>query len=218
MTLARQLQRLVPALSVRERFLVALREYKADQGITVNISDLTPVQREQYQEYARYCVAINNILGSHAELYERQAGFLNDHIERQIRILESSAAELEEELGIPREEMSWRRIRSKENLSVPAYLRGLAFQLRSQLVLEVDGLWQMVRAIETVWLEAEEELGEDPVHTSVREHAFRAKELLSAARSRLGIKKRPPEPTAELVEQAREIVRKSARLQVLQDP
>ena len=217
MTLAGRLGRLLPALSVRERFLVALRDYKSDREISASIADLAPAHRSEYQDYARFVVALNNTLGTYVGVYASQAAFLEDHVEIQLEILNNAASFLEEQEGLPREEVSRRTLRRKKEVTVPAYLRGLAFRLQEQLLFELDWVWAGLRAIELVWSEAEQELGEDPVHPTTRDSLAKAKELVSASRSRLGARKKPKEPAAEMVEQGRRLVRQSARLQELQD-
>lgn len=217
MTLAGRLERLVPALSVRERFLVALREYKSDQKVSVNTADLPAGPKSEYQDYARFVVALNNILSHYADVYAHQARFLQEHVEIQLEILNNAASLLEEKEGLPKEEVSWRTFRSGKEVTVPTYLRGLSFRLREQLLIELGWVWQGLRAIELVWLEAEQELGEDPIHPTSRDLLTNAKELVAASRSRLGARRKPREPGSEMIEEAWRLVRSSARLQSLQD-
>jgi hypothetical protein len=108
-------------------------------------------------------------------------------------------------------------LRRKEPVTVPAYLRALVLNLRSQLLLDTEGIGQGIEAVDRVWSEAAEELGEDPVHPTTRAALAEARGLATAMRVRNGARRRPKAPPAEMVEQARGIVRQAAKLEELQE-
>ena len=175
------------------------------------------MQRQQYLDYVHFSVALNNNLGAYVEVYAAHLSFIQDQVEDCVETLEKGAGILEEEHGIPREKVSRRTVYSNKEVSVPTYLRGLAFRLRGKLQAEVDQIGQGLRAIEIVW-------GEGEARSLVRTRSTRqsapgmqsARELLEEARSQLSMRKRQPEPGPEMVEQTRQMVRLASGLQVLE--
>ena len=130
-------------------------------------------------------------------------------------MLEQAAAQLEEMYEVPREDVPLRGFRSRESITVPAYPRCLATELKRQLLREVEAVWKEIRAIEIVFGEVEQELGDDPVHPSIRQTAGKAKALIESLRATLGGKGRLPEPGAE-IEITRAWVRRSDQIQEME--
>lgn len=211
MTLIARLARLEPALSVRERFLIALRDYREGKATDPTVSRLEQADRPEYDRYARLVVALNERLGGFAWMLQ-QAGSWIGHDLDIAEVLEQAAAQLEEKESIPREEPT-KRWRKRQEVTVPLFLRGTALDLREMVVARVDDALQNLGAIEAVWYEAEAELGDDPVHPEVRTRAAECRQTMLDLRRSAGARKRLPEAVEDLIETMRCQAREAAGLE-----
>jgi len=210
-SLMKRLERLEPALSVRERFLIALRDYQEGKATDPNVTRLEQADRPEYDRYARLVIASNERLGGFAWMLKQQAAW-NEHDLDIVVVLEAAALQLEEQESLPREEPT-KRWRKRQEVTVPFFLRGTALELREMVLARVDDALQNLGAIEAVWSEAEDELGADPVHPEVRGRLADCRKALLDLRQRAGTKKRVLGPPAEMVESMRQQLRDAAGLE-----
>jgi hypothetical protein len=94
---------------------------------------------------------------------------------------------------------------------IPAFLRGLAAELRSDMAADVRQRWQELRALETVWAELAGDFdGVNPVTPELRAFCDDTKARLKVLASELGVK-RLPEPEAAQLTALREEADRSFR-------
>ena len=105
------------------------------------------------------------------------------------------------------------RDRQEETVTVPEFLRGLVGELRTDLRRELSLRWRELRALETVWAEIAEEFDGEPVtDASARKLAAEAKTKLqevARALAPVGYTPRLPAPSADFVDQVREVVKQA---------
>jgi len=197
--LARRLERLRPALSVKERFLMALDQYKNGSRFAVDLSDLSPAQHDEYMGYARLVVAFNLMGGTFLPLVSWRAGCLAGDL-NSVANLEEAACELERAAGLPLQKPPkyWRK--HKGEIAVSAFLRGLADEQRAFLTREADRLWLELEAVRELHEEALSQIGEDPAQPATASAAAEASLAVSELRARLGLKK-APRPDAAITRQ-----------------
>jgi hypothetical protein len=130
MSLAARLGRLTPALTGKERALLALRARNAGQTPDPELRPgMTPEASREYNRYAALIHVANAELGMLCTVLAYQVECLEAQAER-VLLLEEAAALLVKDLGETLEESRVRNWRSRKQVTVPVFLRGLAAELR----------------------------------------------------------------------------------------
>jgi hypothetical protein len=192
--LTNRLRRLTPELTAKERAVLVLRAVNAGEEPDPEI--LATMPREQNREFDRYAglsYVANGELGALCRAIQSQVEGL-DAQRLQIEELERAAALLEEEFGLEKQGRlrGWRR---KESVTVPEFLRGLALELRDEIV------WNEI---------AQEFDGEDPVHAELRQRAADTGELARSLAFQVGRRRRSlPRPSDEITAEVRDLVDRS---------
>jgi hypothetical protein len=202
MSLARRLERLRPALSAKELFLIALEQYKNGPRVDVDLGGLTPTQHREYMDYARLVVGFNLTAGTFLPLIGWRAECLNHDLDRAAVIAEA-AQQMQEKEGtrarVP--PGNWRQLTS--DISVQDFLRGLEREQRDLMREQADSLWLELDAMRQLRDEATDLLGEDPAQPATAEAGEQARAAVESLRQRLGLKRRPL-PNPAVVRQYRE--------------
>ena len=203
-----RLGKLAPALSAKERFLLALRAHNAAEPEDPDIRRTMPrSQVRAFNRFAHLAYIANATLGPvlfalsvHAEGIE--------YAHQRLGILDRAAAQLETEHS-----EEWEQERAKGMVTVLEFLRGLAKELRTDIRRELSLRWRELRALETVWAEIAEEFDGEPVtDPSVRKLADEIRTKLQAIAKMLeaeGQALRLPKPSADFVDQVREAVQQA---------
>jgi len=197
MTIANRLGKLTPALTGKERAILAIRaqnEGRQPDPELLKISD--PAQRRQYDRYIGLGYVASAELGMLCYAIKGQAEHAANQAHAFEVIEEASgilAADLAEEVDA-KKVRAWRK---QKTVTVPEFLAGLALEVRESAVAELVTRWKELQALERVWeaLRAEFD-GEDPVVPEVRALADAAAATLRELAVRYRIK-RLPEPEQE---------------------
>jgi hypothetical protein len=203
LTLLKRLERLTPALSVRERFLMALTEYKAGVRPAVDLHDLSPAERDEWHSYTGSVSGINFLLSVLAPLVERRVQWLECDLAR-IDVIDENADELEGRYNEPRVDLprNWRKLKE---VTAPGVLRALAREQRDDVARAATGLLEELEAAQAVAGEVAQAVGEGVLRSEIESEVRRAEEAVGGLRSQLGLS-RPPRLNAAFTEQFRQVV------------
>jgi hypothetical protein len=199
----KRLERLAPALSVKERFLMALDEYRASRQPAVDLRDLSPAELEEWHAYTGPVMGVNLLLSALAPVVEARVRWLELDLAR-IDAIDEVAEELERRYDEPRVELprNWRKLRE---VTAPAVLRALAREQREALAQAATELLQELEAAQAVGVELAKAVGQEIVRTVAEDEVRSVHEAVRALRSRLGLT-RPPRPNAAFTEHFRQVV------------
>jgi hypothetical protein len=207
--LSGRLTRLTPALTAKERAILALRAHNS--GIELDPDVRGKMPRDQVREYNRYAAlayiacselgALCLVIASHVDCLDNQC--------RQFEMLEEAGGIIAADLG---EEVDKRRVRGwrkKASVTVPQFLAAVAEDLRREVHEGLVLRWQEIRAVEVVWDEVALEFdGEDPVAPELRAKAAEVKTALLDLNRRIsGARARTlPEADKAAITRMRELV------------
>lgn len=205
-SLEARLDKLAPSLSAKERILLLLQADHAGAPEDPDIRRTMPVsQRRAFNRYAHLVYAVNAQLWSTLMALAAIVDNLEYGLER-FGLLDEAARILEEDYAkalAPHE--------AAGEFTVPMFLRDLQRDLEASLRRELSLRWRELRAIDQLWAEAKTQFdGECIRHPRVLELAEKTKTrliALSGALAREGKRPRLPEPSPELVEQFRAVIR-----------
>jgi hypothetical protein len=202
-TMLKRLERLTPALSVKERFLMALEEYRAGRPPAVDLGDLSPAELEEWHAYSGPVMGVNLLLSALAPVVEGRVDWLESDLAR-IDAIDEVAEELERRYDEPRVELprNWRKLRE---VTAPAVLRALAREQREEVGQSATELLQELEAARAVGAEVAKVVGREIVRTEAEDQVKRVDEAVRGLRSRLGLT-RPPRPNAAFTEHFRQVV------------
>lgn len=221
----KRLDRLLPALSAKERALLALRQWKEGKEPDRQVVNSVPLaQASEYNRYigmvraaggdlSHYIAIVHGLIGQldlryawlmTLLLWSHNVEALKPHL-RDCRSAAMRRALSHAPLGlfeVPGTEPGDAQERSMD---------GLGRLLIDTIVERVNGRWQELRAVDIVLDELSEELGdEDLLHAEVRELWADGKQTLEElveGMAHLGVEIARDEPPAELLGRLREIAR-----------
>lgn len=213
MTNLKRLERLMPVLSARETFLLALAQYREGRQVEVDGRHLSRLEAEDYRSRCRLVIALNEVLETLFNSVRWRAEWLGFDLERREGLAEAAML-IEEAEGLPPGETprDWRR---EGELTAPAFLRGLAKDTKESVAAELDGLSGWLAAAREVRREVAEVIGDEALHVHTEGLLEGAEAAVADLRQRLGLK-RPARPRETLVTQLREAV--EAHAEVLMMP
>jgi hypothetical protein len=158
MSIDNRLSKLMPALSARERAVLALRAQNAGQDAGEARAGMPPEQRHEYNKYMGLAFVAGCQFGSLVHVIVSQIDNLRFQIER-MDLLDRAAGLLEEDnpdyvtTGPVR---PWRKVlasRAHADIGVPEFLRSLAMELRGDAFDELAMRWRELCAVEIVTAE-----------------------------------------------------------------
>ena len=208
MRLAARLDRVLPALTVRERVSLTLRAQAAGDEPDPQLSRLSSLEeRKEYDRYVALIIAANVELGTLVQALAIALWEIASRLDDADLLREAAALSAEQE-GSVMPDKPVRNWRSINPISTPFFLCGVAEDIQSQLRDQLKLRWQEVRALEILWTEIAAEFGgADPRHPELK---AKADELSADARelaTRLFARPRKaPEPTDEVLAGMRERV------------
>lgn len=199
MTIGKRLDRLTPALSGKERAVMAIQaqnEGREPDRDLLTINDAA--QRRQYDRYIGLAYVASAELGMLCQVVKNQA----DHAAsaaHAFEVIEEASGILAAELGEAVDQRKVRAWRKQKQVTIPEFLAGLALEVRESAVAEVVTRWKELQALEQVWeaLRAEFD-GTDPVVPEVRELANAAAITLQELADRYRIKRLPDPEQADI--------------------
>jgi hypothetical protein len=202
-TMLKRLERLTPALSVKERFLMALDEYRAGRPPAVDLGDLTPAELEEWHAYSGPVMGVNLLLSALAPVVEGRVRWLERDLAR-IDTIDEVAEELERRYNQPRVELprNWRKL---NEVTAPGVLRALAREQREEVGRAATHLLQELEAARAVGREVADAVGYEVLRAEAEDQVRRVRAAVGALRSGLGLTK-PPRPNAEFTEHFRQVV------------
>src|SRR5215218_5726753 len=126
MSLASRLQRLTPALSPRQRILMAIRaRNKGEKPEAALMRNRTGAEGREYNQYVALCIAANLQLGPIVQaLWTRVQGLEAAMYPLRLNIEAAAAVEKHEGWEPQPASRAWRE--NADDLTVPAFLRGVA--------------------------------------------------------------------------------------------
>ena len=192
MSLATRLDRLVPALSGRQRAVLILRALAAGHEPD---PELRQIADERERQTFNRCMALIYVVNVELEAMLQALLFHAQRLDADMTLdlLREAGALVEQDTGEhpdPRTVKNWRR--AKE-VNVTEFILGVAEDVRSTLLVDVLQRWRELQAVETVCRELAAEFeGEDLLLPEVRQVAEQARELLRAQLQRLGAPRRLP--------------------------
>jgi hypothetical protein len=213
MSVETRLNKVMPALTVRERAVLALRAQNAGQDTTEITGSMPPEQRHQYNRYMALAFVAGCQFGSLVHVIVSQIESLDFDMERQA-LVDRTATLLEEDQpeGAAAETVRpWRQVQNQRHrpalVTVPYFLRCLGEELRDNAFKELCVRWQELRAVELVTDEIAASFdGEDPLHPQIREKLDACKIRVAELQSRLARNRRLPEPGDDYLQRTRDLV------------
>jgi len=211
--LAARLGRAVAALSAKERAILVLRAHNQGSDEDPAVRDSMPA--EQAGEFKRYLAlifaanlemgALCYVIAGHAERLSRAFA--------TVETLHEAAGMLSEDLGEPLE-ANVRGWRSRENVTVPTFLKGLAEDLRRDLAPDLHLRRREAQELKVVWDEIAAEFeGEDAADPELRARLLQAEAGLEALAAKAGrAAKRPPAPDPGGLERVRSLIDRAFNL------
>lgn len=201
-----RLSKLIPALSAKERALLALRAVKAGQDATEFHRSMPSDQRHDYIRYAGLAFVAECQLGSLVHVIKNQIDNLDFDLQH-IDLLEKAAARLERDGPSAVATEPVRTVGRRKPVTVPAFLRGLAQESRNYAFQELSVRWQELRAVELVTGEIAVSFdGEDPLHPEVRGWIETSRQQVASVHERLGDRRRLPDPGDDDLEVTRDLI------------
>jgi hypothetical protein len=204
-----RLSKLLPALSARERAVLALRAQNAGQDAAAIRRSMPAEQRHEYNRYMGLVFVAGCQMGALVYVIKNQVENLSFDLDR-IDQLERAATVLEEddpESVAAHPVRPWRqRQRQSEHLTVPEFLRSLALELKEDAFKELSVRWRELRAVEIVLDEIAEQFdGEDALHPDARGWLTNSRSAALRVTERLG-RKRLPEPGEDYLSRTRALI------------
>ncbi len=222
----RRLDRLYPALSAKERALLALRRWKEGQDPDRRLVDSVPIaQAAAYNRYIGMIRAAGGDLSQYIAIVHGLIGQLDLRYAWLTTLLlwYRNIEDLKPHL-CDRRSAAVRRVLSRAPLRVfeeseglrhddaQPSIDGLGRVLIDSILERANSRWQELQAVEIVLAELSAELdGEDLLHAEVRElwaDGKRTLEELVEGMARFGVTVACDEPPADLVARLREIARR----------
>jgi hypothetical protein len=200
MTMQSRLQRVTQHISPLQRATLVLQAKKEGREPDPDLRQIDDeVQRRAFNRYMallwvanHYLGAIASIISYRVELAEQAA---QDH-----ELFNEVAGLVEEREGLAPSKPS-RNWRSKDLVTVPEFLRGVALERRDKAAETVEHLWQETLALETVCAELAEEFGgEDILLPEFRQRDAETKQRLKDSARKVGLRKLPAEPGEEYLQ------------------
>jgi hypothetical protein len=196
MSIATRLGKLTPTLTPQQRVVLLLRAMAAGQEPDPAWRDFP--DRQQGRTYDRY-VALVIVCNNEVAAVLHSLSMYSRHLEQaaeQFTILDQAAVLAEEAEGLPPQhaDRHWRR---HSQVNVGAFLRGVAAELRHELLQQALQLWGELGGLEEVWQEVTQELGEDPLHPEHRAKADDAQARLKALTAVLAGRERKQPPPSQ---------------------
>lgn len=206
--LTARLDKLAPALSAKERAVLALRRHTAGLEPDPELTRSMPrEQARQYDRYAGLAYVANAELGALCRVITTNVEML-EFQEEQISLLGQAATQLEEQWPDDVRANPVRGWRKRSHTTVPEFLRGLEAEMRQELHGALLLRHKELRALESVWAEIAAEFdGEDVAHPDLRRQANQTMDRIRQLARKTGKRaKTLPEPETWIVEDVRAIV------------
>jgi len=215
MTLAARLSRLTPALSGKQRALLVIRAHLDGREPDPDLfAPLPAEQRREYDYYIALLYTSNTTLG----VLLQSLIWIVDALERdleQYAMLTQASRLVEEALEETPDPDLARRWKSRSNVTLPEFLRGLERDIKTGGLKRLLLLWQELRGLELVWAEITGECDGDDLRrpdlveqaTTLRSRLF---ELIQNASPKHA--KKLPEPNEEALRGIRDQVDEAMRM------
>ncbi|MPZ51009.1 MAG: hypothetical protein GEU75_17195 [Dehalococcoidia bacterium] len=211
MSISARLDKLMPALSVRERVSLILRAQAAGEDHDPELSRLTSLeQRQEYDRYMALFLAANFELGTLVFGLEMVVGELESSW-ADCELLTWAGREVAQQDGEtpPKPTKTWRRLKE---MSTATLICNLGDEVRRRIAVQAEFRFQELQAIEATWKEIADQFdGEDPRDRELREKAMdvsaRLRELVLKASSRRQL----PVPTEAMLADMNERVEHAFR-------
>ncbi|MPZ49025.1 MAG: hypothetical protein GEU75_06920 [Dehalococcoidia bacterium] len=199
MSIATRLDKLMPALSVRQRISLVLRAQAAGEEPDPEWSRLTSLeQRQEYDRYAALIIAANLELGAIVHGLEMAAGALENRL-IDFELLAWASAEIGRQEGAApaRPVKNWRQLKT---MTAGTFLGNLAEEVRRELAAQVELCWQTIRAIEVTWSEIAAQFdGADPRGPELRQKAADLSRRLRTVLDKVSTRRQPAEPAEAML-------------------
>ena len=208
MSLTARLDRLTPALSGRQRAILAMRSIAA--GLEPD-RDLWRIDDEQERRAFNRCIALFYVANTELGMVLHTIRFHLDRVaeDNTFEMLREASEMAARDLDQPADLKNARRWRSKREVTVPEFLLGVAEEVRAQTLARLLARAAELRAVEDAWEGLAGEFGEPILAAEVRESADAAWHSLREQVQRLGGPKRLPEADAAFTDILREKVERA---------
>ena len=209
MTLQSRLQRATRSLSPLQRAILVLqaaREGKDPDSELQSIDD--EVQRRAFKRYMALLWVANHHLGAVASIISYRVELVEQAANDYAMFNEvAGLVEKHEGLAPSKPTRNWR---SKDVVTVPEFLRGLALERRDQAVETAEHLWRETLALEAVCAElAEEFAGEDVLLSDSHQRDAETRRRLKETARKVGLRKLPTDPGEEFLRVYRNAVQEA---------
>ncbi|MPZ49831.1 MAG: hypothetical protein GEU75_11165 [Dehalococcoidia bacterium] len=203
MSLTSRLDKVLPALSVRQRIALILTAQAAGEEPGPQLKAIDKLEeRREYDRFAALLIAANIHLGAVLYGLEIAVGPLENRL-IDLETLAWASTEIAEQEGQApaKPTKRWRQLRT---MTAGTFLGNVAAEVRGELLGQTELCWQALRAVEITWSEITAQFdGADPRTPDRQERAAEVRCRYTALLDKLSPRRPPPEPTEALLDEMR---------------